>query len=669
MPIKVRYNGLEIDGNLLPLFSGTFHYWRSKRSDWEHIFDQIRGLGFHIIETYIPWSVHELGVGQFDFGKVDENKDLDAFLSLAAQKGFKVLVRPGPCINSELPDFGYPERVLQKKELWARDGDGGPVVLAHMTTAFPVPSYASEAFFSEFDGFLLALAPILQKHLHPHGPIVAIQVDNELGYFFRTGTYELDYSEPSIRLFAHFLELKHRNIKALNEAYGSAYTGFAEVPAPREGKAGSLKELRSCLDWVEYKEYQVLWTLTRLAELFKSRGLGSVPFYHNFFGPYQTPFNVAEVEADSGIDFVGLDGYPHAPAIGGAVDQARYLASTSRLAYFPEYGAGVWPVGYSARDRHDQACAMLAPLMGGAKAVNFYMLVDRDRWLGGPLKNDGSRLQGMAPLFERFNQFVQETEWVKSSPQNLGILLNPRELQWLDAAFDRRGSFSEKQIFPYALNKVPAPEGLFGPGTPGLQAALDFREATRRYAAEAHLPFALADSAVPSERLKKHAFAIVPCLGFLEEGFAKRLRSYVEDGGQLVLGPALPGLNTRFEPLKAFDDLGVEVGKPFMFGDGRLLVLPSFDAKAVGSFLRKAKVIPEVTLSDPSLELALHKSGGRILLFVRNPHAEDRPLTVFREGKFVLKPLWSAGKFLGAVEERDVQVGPHEIKVWELIPC
>jgi hypothetical protein len=26
MAIKVRYNGLEIDGNLLPLFSGTFHY-------------------------------------------------------------------------------------------------------------------------------------------------------------------------------------------------------------------------------------------------------------------------------------------------------------------------------------------------------------------------------------------------------------------------------------------------------------------------------------------------------------------------------------------------------------------------------------------------------------------------------------------------------------------
>ena len=71
MPIKARYNGLEIDGNLLPLFSGTFHYWRSKPADWPGIFEQIRSLGFSVIETYVPWSVHETAEGHFDFGKVD----------------------------------------------------------------------------------------------------------------------------------------------------------------------------------------------------------------------------------------------------------------------------------------------------------------------------------------------------------------------------------------------------------------------------------------------------------------------------------------------------------------------------------------------------------------------------------------------------------------------
>ena len=33
----------------------------------------------------------------------------------------------------------------------------------------------------------------------------------------------------------------------------------------------------------------------------------------------------------------------------------------------------------------------------------------------------------------------------------------------------------------------------------------------------------------------------------------------------------------------------------------------------------------------------------------------------------MLKPLWSTGKFLGGVEERDVTLAPHEIKVWDVL--
>jgi len=141
----------------------------------------------------------------------------------------------------------------------------------------------------------------------------------------------------------------------------------------------------------------------------------------------------------------------------------------------------------------------------------------------------------------------------------------------------------------------------------------------------------------------------------------------VEEGGQLIVGPAWPSLNARFEPLKAWEGLTPEAGKPLAVGEGRLLWQPVFDAKATAAHLRKGKVFADITLSDPTLELALHKSGGRNLLFVRNPHAETRQAKVQREGKFVLKPLWSTGKFLGAVEERDVTLAPHEIKVWDVL--
>jgi beta-galactosidase len=667
MAIKVRYNGLEIDGNLLPLFSGTFHYWRSPREQWAGIFDAIKGLGFSVVETYVPWSVHETAQGEFDFGKTDDRKDLDAWLALAAQRGFKVLLRPGPCINSELPDFGYPARILSEPRFFSRDSDGNPVVLAHQTSAFPVPSYANDELFSEFDAFLSAVAPIFQKHLHPHGPVVAIQVDNELGYFFRTGAYDQDYSEPSLRLWTHFLDLKYRQVKALNEAWGTKFKGFDEAPAPRRNQATDLKGLRPCLDWVESREYQILWALSRLAELYRSRGLGSVPFFHNFYGPYTTPYNVTDIEADAGIDFCGLDSYPHAHGAAYAVDQARYLSTSSRLAYFPEYGAGSWPFGYPVRDQHDHDATMLAPLMGGARAVNFYMVVERERWLNSPLFNDGRRRPEMAALFERFNQFLADAEWSRAVPQNQGLILHAREAQWLEAAYQRPGGFYDKQVYHHQLihEKEPA---LFGADAPGFAAIGAFREGSRAFMAENHFSFGICDNGVGTDKLKKHAFVIMSNAAFIDENLAKRLRAYVEEGGLLVLGPCLPGLNGRFETLKAFDGLEFKSGVPLNVGDGKMLYLNAFDPKSVGAFLRKGKVFADIALSDSSLELALHKSGGRILLFVRNPHAEDRKASVLKEGKFVLKPLWATAKFLGGVEEREVGLAPHEIKVWELIP-
>jgi beta-galactosidase len=668
MAIKVRYNGLEIDGNLLPLFSGSFHYWRSAREDWAGIFDQVKALGFGMVETYVPWAVHELAEGEFDFGRQDERKDLDAWLTLAAQKGLKAILRPGPCINSELPDFGYPERILHDPAYYALDGQGAPVVLTHQTSSFAVPSYANERLFEQFDVFLSDLAPIIQKHLHPHGCVVALQVDNELGYFFRTGAYDMDYSEAALKLWAHFLDLKYRKVGELNKAWGVKLASFDEAPAPRRNEAKDLAGLRACVDWVEYKEYQILWGLTRLAELYRSRGLGSVPFFHNFYGPWTTPYNVAEIEADAGIDFCGLDSYPHADSATWAVDQARYLVNTSRLAYFPEYGAGSWPFGFRVRDEHDQASTMLAPIMGGARGVNFYMLVERERWLGSPLDVKGRRREAMAGLYERFNTFLKESDWLKAAPQNQGLLLHSREAQWHQAAFDRPLSFGEARVYPVALHHTDEPSGLFGEGQPGWAAQDAFREAAKGYADSQHFSYGLADNAIATDKLKRHAFCIATLAPFIDEGLARHLRSYVEEGGQLIVGPAWPARNARFEALKAFDGLQPEAGKPLLVGDGRILWLPEWDEKAATAFLRKGKVFADIALSDPTLQLALHKAAGRSLVFVRNPHGEARKASVLREGKFVLKPLWASGKFLGGVEEREVSLEPHEIKVWELIP-
>ncbi len=668
MPIKVRYNGLEIDGNLLPLYSGAIHYWRLEPERWDGLLDKVKGLGFQVIETYVPWSIHELAPGEFDFGRIQAAKNLDRFLTLAEERGLKAIVRPGPHINSELEDFGYPRRILDQERFWALDAEGAPMVLMGQTHHFKVPSHANEDLITEFEPFLAHLAPILQKHLHPHGCVVALQVDNETGYFFRPGPYDLDYSAPSLALYRHFLELKYRQLKGMNDAHGVKLKAFADAEAPRDPFAKTRGEARQRLDWVEYKEYQLLWSLSKLTELFRAKGLGSVPLFQNYYGVWETPFNIPDVEKDSGLEFVGLDSYPHKENGAWALDQARYLAASSSFAYFPEFGSGSWPLGIRARDLADQEATVLLPIMGGAKGLNFYMTVERDRWLGCPISAQGVERPELANLMRRFLDFVKTQEWHKATPQNQGLIVSSREAQWIRHASMRAGHFSERGFFPDALWTTPIHPEHFGAKS-SFESFTVFGDAAKQWAREAQYPFGLADSGIPSDKLRKHTFAVVSAWGLWDESFARRLRSYVESGGLLIMGPELPALNTRFQALESFKDIVIESGKPLNVGDGKILLMSEFDGKALSAFLKKSRVLPELTLSDPGLDLALHKLAGRSILFVRNPTAENRSCVVYHEGKFVLKPLWSREKFLGAVEERDVRLAPYETKVWELIPC
>ena len=64
--------------------------------------------------------------------------------------------------------------------------------------AFPVPSYASEAFLDEATRYFHALGPTLAPLVYPDGPIVMLQVDNEGALYFRDGAYDQDYHPDAI---------------------------------------------------------------------------------------------------------------------------------------------------------------------------------------------------------------------------------------------------------------------------------------------------------------------------------------------------------------------------------------------------------------------------------------------------------------------------------------
>src|SRR5205085_5093886 len=86
----------------VPFYCAAMHYWRTPRALWRQALDGLAHVGVKIVETYVPWGVHEKasgGEGRWDWSG---NKDLGAWLDEVKAAGLVAAVRPGPHINAEL---------------------------------------------------------------------------------------------------------------------------------------------------------------------------------------------------------------------------------------------------------------------------------------------------------------------------------------------------------------------------------------------------------------------------------------------------------------------------------------------------------------------------------------------------------------------------------------
>ena len=638
--------GFWIDGTVLPVLSGTLHYWRHDPSDWSALLRAVKNLGFLFVETYVPWGVHELAPKSFDFGGVDPSRNLEAFIGTVKKAGLKLIVRPGPHINAELEDFGYPRRIVTDPGITAREAHGGPALMDTMARPFGIPSYASEMFHRETAGWFDALAPILRRNLYPQGPVVAVQVDNETGYFFRTGAYTLDYHPDSIAWYRCFLRERYGDVEALNEAYGTTHPSFDPVEPPRRFTGKGAKDLPYHLDWQDYKEWQILQSLRRLRNLWTERGVTGIPFFQNFFGSFETPYDVTAVEAgEDGLDVAGLDDYSRRESHPVLLHKALFLSGTSRLPFVPEFGAGAWafpPCGF-APDEDDTRFTLPLLFMGGVKAVNHYMIVERDRWMGSPLSAKGTPRKGVASIYKEFNAFIREARIHELEIQADVLLMADRGAGKLERAL----SLADDHPF-LRIPRGAATSGVELPFSPAphedhprrLRKILDF-------ALEQRLPFRASDTALPLEAMRRTKAVLLPTYGLMERSAQERLSRFVRGGGVAILGPALPAVDERMRPCACFP--AYEVGRPMSIGKGRILLLEEWDGKAALDFLLQAGVSPLLP-NLPRGFLATRftgEAGGakREVLFLANPTDRDVEIPKDREkGDPDWKPLYGTSK-------------------------
>jgi beta-galactosidase len=396
--------GLRLGETVLPMVSGAVHYWRHDPADWPRLLDSVLALGVPLVETYVPWSVHEVGQGVFDFTGA---RDVTRFLELASERGLKAVVRPGPHINAELPDFGFPSRVLWDPSCQAHGPLGTPVIQHSRSGYFPCPSYGSPTFLAEVQGWYDEVLPRVVPLQWPDGPVVAVQVDNEMGYFFFVEPFVMDYRPEVVQDWRD-------------------WSGIDGDP-PRDGRDDP-ERVRS---WLRHKELTRLGALDALANGLREGGV-RVPVFHNDFPHLGTPIDQATLEARGIVDLAANDLYTQREDLATAMQAGRTLAAASQLPYIAELGAG-WVadcVGIPQRVAPlDEEVAILALLLTGVRAWNWYMLAEREHWYGSPIDRFGYLRDDEASLYPRLMTLLHELDWWSLERDAPVLLMTDREAE------------------------------------------------------------------------------------------------------------------------------------------------------------------------------------------------------------------------------------------------
>jgi hypothetical protein len=154
----MRWNpqSFSIGGRDLILIGGSMHYFRVPPAEWEATFRRMHADGLNLVDTVIPWSIHEPEEGKVDFSSLQQ------FFDLAQKYGLYIVARPGPYICAEFDQGGYPRWLSGKGISFRSDSAASREWAKHW-----------------FDEIMPFLA---RNQVSRGGPVVMVQLENEYGH-------------------------------------------------------------------------------------------------------------------------------------------------------------------------------------------------------------------------------------------------------------------------------------------------------------------------------------------------------------------------------------------------------------------------------------------------------------------------------------------------------
>jgi beta-galactosidase len=545
-------------------------------------------------------------------------------------------------VNAELPNFGLPRRIVLDERNQARSARGQVLPVPAPPRMFPAPSYASANFRAETERWFRAVAEIAAPRCWPKGPIVLLQVDNEIAFFFRDAPYDSDYHPDALAAFERFLQQRFGSITALNADYGAAHASFGEVPAPRKFALGSnhRSTLLPLLDWMAFHEALCSEALGTMSRQLALAGLAGLPVSHNLpMGEGGLPATVSTLERS--LDLVGLDYYHGRRSLEAARTRTLRLAGSSRLPFAPELGAGA-PPWFGARTELDGLYSAICACAYGLRGFSLYMAVDRDRWQGAPIDPDGEPRPGAEP-WRRFVTALKEVGFHGLRRRVEVALSIPKEYAQLSRATHALGPLSPSLLDLAGLSASAACRwDRFGFEEPIQIAWEQWLARLDRALGDAQIPFVYVESDADLETQPELKLIFAPAYEFADPGRWQRLQRFAERGGTVICGPQWPRLDARLRA-HAFERPALPARIP-----AAPLRLP--DQAAANALVRDVVgalgLRAPISVSPLPIKATLHEDErGPRAIFVINPSADDVRAELALAGAVRLRDPLSGERF------------------------
>lgn len=344
--------GLIVEGLRVPYYAGAMHYWRVPPATWAACLRTMHGLGFTIVETPVPWRIHEPEAGDAAW---DHERDLPAFIEAARAAGLFVVLRVGPSVNAELPGYGVPDWVLEEPAVQARTSRGTPAWLPTPPRAFPLPSLASRAYHEHVRRWYAAVAKVVAPYLGE--TVVALGVDHAAR--LRRGAYDLDYHPDALVWWDE-------------HAPG--------VPAPREWAPANASV---CARWIGFQDLYLARAMRLFGEILDEVGFAGIATYHDAqLGQHASRSGFPELRRRAQpIGFeVGLGLQPWYPPLDSKDDPLR---------------------------ERDQVLSLLSQ---GMRGFDLAMAVEREQHYGAAISVEG-RLEAHAAWLKPLLATLQDLGW------------------------------------------------------------------------------------------------------------------------------------------------------------------------------------------------------------------------------------------------------------------